>query len=56
MKDLNIPDGYFLVICVVMAFIGYRWGRSATLKKYCCFGNCMGGSQCGCHGLDRINP
>jgi len=33
MKDLNIPDGYFLVICGIMAFIGYKWGWSDCEKK-----------------------
>ena len=55
MKQLNIPDGYFLVICALMVFIGYKWGKSATLKKYCCYGSCSGGNQCDCHAISPAN-
>ena len=32
MKQLNIPDGYFLVICALMVFIGYKWCQSDNEK------------------------
>jgi hypothetical protein len=53
LDKVEIPVIMFLIICGVMIFTGFRWGRSATLKKYCCYGGCSGGSQCGCMG---INP
>ena len=55
MDKMKIPVIMFLAICGVMAFIGFRWGRSATLKKYCCYGGCVGGNQCDCTGINPEN-
>jgi len=51
MDKMKLPVGIFLVLCGVMAFIGYKGGRASVLKKYCVYGSCQGGGQCDCHGL-----
>jgi len=48
---MKLPVGIFLVLCGVIAFIGYKGGRASVLKKYCVYGSCLGGGKCDCHGL-----